>query len=231
MPLSLQSFKQVAVNYQTHKETVGDNDDDAANVLSPDELEQLRQDFIAQGLDDELFQQVCVVRKFHPEHVPKMCASLVEFRQQQGWKCRIEVNDIHPAVRERGAHTVVLPPKDDNTTRPMLYIAYGKVDPCVASPKDFQHEFQYAIQQASRHHAHGEIAVKCDFRHTTWSVLHRMSKDDLTRGMAIFHTFPVKVKHVYIVGTTWPLRLVMKAVLALASRKVREKVTFVVAKE
>ena len=217
MPLSIYSFKEVATGLQTHKEkTVPDN----TLLLTENELDALREQFDC--LDEKLFQQVVTVRKRHCEHVPQMLNALVSFRQEQGWPYRIQAADLNPLAVHAQAET---PNEDKNL--PNLRISFGKVDPSVAPAKDYHLELQYAVQESSRYHADGQISLTCDFHACSFAVLTRLNKADLLRSMAIFNTYPVKVKHVYLVRTTWAMRLAMRSVLALASRSVREKVTFV----
>ena len=235
MALSIDVFKKVAAASQTHKEVAavveGGQGEGICDRLTDDEVAKLRRTYGC--LDDELFHRILRVRKYHKTHVPHMLQALVDFRQQQNWNYRIRWEDLNPVVVTRGAHSVVSKREDDNnhiqrSHLPTIRIAYGKVDPTVASPKDFQQECQFVIEQASQQHPHGEIAVECDFRGTSFGVLRRLNRDDLQRGMDIYQTYPVKVKQVFIVNTTWPVRIVMKAVLALASKGIRKKVNFVV---
>jgi hypothetical protein len=223
MPLSIRVFEEVAAGFQTHKERAGDGDGDGDHPpLSVSEIDVLRQKY--HYIDDQLFQQVVVVRKGQRFHVPEMLQSMVEFRQAQGWPYRIQGKQLNPdAVHtqmEEGQRLYA------EKQLPMVCIRYGKVDVSVAPAKDYHLELQYAIQQASQCHAHGEISVTCDFDGASFGQLARLNKDDLFRGMGVFQNYPVKVKRVYLVNTTWPMRLVMRTVLALASRGVRQKVVF-----
>lgn len=224
MPLTVASFKQVATSFKTHKELhPTDHEDPADHLLTEQETEDLKQEYPC--VDDALFQQILVVRKGHREHATQMLHDLVEFRKANGWGTRIGEEDLHPGVRDSGAHSLG-GFTDCQRKRPIIYYKLHKIDVGVASAKDFQQQGQYMIQEASKLHPLGEVAVTLDFAHASFAILGKLSSQDMTRGMDLFGKFPVKVKRLYIKNDSRLVRVVIKAVLAFAGTRTRSKVTF-----
>mmetsp|Transcript_30827 Transcript_30827/g.50918 ORF Transcript_30827/g.50918 Transcript_30827/m.50918 type:complete len:230 (+) Transcript_30827:137-826(+) len=216
--LTVDAFKKVASGFKTHKEQSGESE--PQEILTGAEIKELKLQY--SFLNKDLFQQILVVRKEHRKHVTTMLQDLVAFREQNGWKLLIHEADLHDGVRASGAHSVGV----TSDSMPLVYMKLRKVDTNVASPKDFQHQGQYAIQEASKLHDKGEVALTLDFEDVSFGILRKLSSQDLSRGMDIFGKFPVKLKRVYVVNDSICTRIVMKAVLSFASKQVQSKIIF-----
>lgn len=217
--LTIQTFKQMATGFKTHKEEHGSIEQQ--DLLTVEEIEDLRINQFP-FVSEELLHQVVVVRKGHRDHVHTMLEELVAFRQKNGWNFHIEERDLDQDVLDSGAHSIGT--TDDDM--PLVHIRLRKINLGVASAQDFQHEAQYRIQEASKKHSKGEIAVTLDFEKATVGILRHLSGDDLNRGMDIFGKYPVKVKRVYVTNASAVVRVTIKTVLAFASSKVQSKVIF-----
>jgi hypothetical protein len=219
MPLTVNAFKEVASGFKTHKEQHFESE--PQDLLTGQEIEDLKLQY--SYLDADLFRQIMVVRKGHRQHVTTMMGDLVAFRERNGWNLVIAETDLHERVRDSGAHSIGI---TGDGLLPLVNMKLRKVDINVATPKDFQLQGQYAIQEASKQHEKGEMAIQLDFENMSFGILRKLSSHDLSRGMDMFGTFPVKLKRVYVVNESAVLHMIMKTVLGFASKQVQSKVIF-----